>query len=192
MDSIVRAARVGILERGELTRGREDSTVRVEVLTGQAWATVVLVSRTGPAAPPDGLVEPSIALRQALTGPREVLTGVRQTLAGPAAAREQALLGRRRVMPLPLAVATRAAAITRAAAVTRMAAGIGALATGIVAVTRGTAVIELRWLRSITPESGRNVFGAALKVLGQCASSVMRRRKRTWMRLIRCCATSPS
>jgi hypothetical protein len=57
VDSIVRAARVGILERGELTRGLEDSTVRVEVLTGQAWATVVLVSRTGLAVTPDGLVE---------------------------------------------------------------------------------------------------------------------------------------
>ena len=48
---------MGILERGELTRGLEDSTVRVEVLTGQAWATVVLVSRTGLAVTPDGLVE---------------------------------------------------------------------------------------------------------------------------------------
>ena len=122
MGSTVRAARDGILERGELTRGP-----LVEVSTGQAWATVVLLLRTGPAVPTDGLVEQSIDLQQALAG-------LREALAGPAAAREQALLGRRRVVhqALSLAAVTRVV-VTRVVVVTR------AAAAGIVAITKGTS-----------------------------------------------------
>ena len=101
MGSTVQAGHLGILERGELTRGPLEESI-------------VLLPRTGPAVAPDVQVEQSIVLQQAL--------------AGPAAVREQALLGHRRVMDqsLGLVVVTRVVVVTRAAA------------AGIVAITKGT------------------------------------------------------